>query len=165
MPSLSVAPTLAALLSLPSLSSLLSLGACSTSLVTDDEVSVTATSEADAAKADANGSLSSANASTVLKLIDDACGDAWCEGDFGWAFKKLACNAGQHTCTLTTLVTRPAFEAVPAATFWRSCKMTGVSRFTQMVSTAPNGFQSLTAIFFDKVDACASKIEASIPAS
>ena len=119
----------------------------------------------DGDKADASNSLSSAKSSLVLTLLDDACGDAWCEGDFEWAFKKLVCHFDAGTCTITVLVTRPAWNGVPAASFWRACKMTALTRFSQLVETAPNGYQSLTDRFFTKFDTCATKIEGSIPTS
>jgi len=128
-----------------------------------EDVTVDDSGAVDDAKADSSNSLTTAKSKLVLQLIDDACGDSWCEGDFGWSFKKLVCHYGAGTCTLTTLVTRPAFEGVPEASFWRSCKMTGIDRFTALVTTAPNGFQSLADSFYTKVDACATKIEASIP--
>src|SRR4051812_11782524 len=45
--------------------------------------------------------LSAAQAKTVLRLIDDICGDTWCDGDYDFGFRRLSCNSALHTCTLT----------------------------------------------------------------
>lgn len=135
--------------------------ACSSTLDHESVSIVDPTPDGD--KADAANSLSSARSSLVLTLLDDACGDAWCEGDLEWTFKKLVCHFDVGTCTVTVLVTRPASNGVPPASFWRACKMTGLRRFPQLVDTAANGYQSLTDALFTKFDACASKIEASVP--
>src|SRR5690349_15526407 len=50
--------------------------------------------------------LSPAEEKIALKLIDDICGDTWCEGDNNFAFKALTCrsgaphSAGGGSCTL-----------------------------------------------------------------
>ena len=50
--------------------------------------------------------LSPREEKTVLNLIDNICGDTWCEGDNNFAFERLTCRAGAAdapdggTCTL-----------------------------------------------------------------
>jgi hypothetical protein len=131
----------------------------------DNSVEVTDSSADDAAKEDSANSLTSKQASQVLLLIDDACGDAWCEGDYEWAFKKMSCHFDLGTCTMTAMLTMPASGSTPAASYWRSCKMRGIRSFKSMVHTYANGFQALTDTMFTKVDACATKMEDSIPAT
>lgn len=37
---------------------------------------------------------------TTLQLIDNACGDIWCEGDFDFNFKSFNCRFDKEICTL-----------------------------------------------------------------
>lgn len=118
---------------------------------------------ADDLKADTISSLTVAQARTVLRLIDNTCGDTWCDGDFDFAFKKIVCQPTRNSCTLTTLVTYPAFSDQTPSYYWRSCRMIGVSHFGDLVATCASGYQTLTAGFYDDLSACIQKIEGSIP--
>ena len=121
------------------------------------------TASADDLKADTLSSLTVAQAKTVLQLIDSTCGDTWCDGDFDFAFKKIVCQPARNSCTLTTLVTYPAFSDQTPSYYWRSCRMIGVSHFADLVDTSANGYQTLTAGFYDDLSVCIDKIERSIP--
>src|SRR5689334_6137560 len=55
---------------------------------------------ADDLKADTISSLTAAQAKTVLHLIDNTCGDTWCDGDFDFGFKKIVCQPTRNSCTL-----------------------------------------------------------------
>ncbi len=117
----------------------------------------------DDGKADAVSSLTAAQAKIVLQKIDDTCGDTWCDGDFDFAFKKIVCQPSRGSCTLTTFDTYPAFSDLKPSYYWRSCRILGFSHFAELISTAANGYQTLTPEFYDGVSACITKIEASIP--
>ena len=39
-------------------------------------------------------------ADEVLTLIDNACGDSWCESDFNFIFDAFGCDFDQKQCTL-----------------------------------------------------------------
>jgi hypothetical protein len=123
----------------------------------------------DDAKADAPvtaSALTSAESHTILDLIDDACGDAWCEGDYNYAFKRFTCKTTTHSCTLTVIVIDEGDPAAHTATrsFWRSCKIPGFSGFDGIVETAANGYQGLTDGYFDKLNDCMEAIDGSVPA-
>ena len=47
--------------------------------------------------------------------------------------------------------------------FWRSCKIRGFTDFDGIVETAPNGFQSITDSYFEKLNTCMAMIADSIP--
>jgi len=113
---------------------------------------------ADDLKADSVSSLTVVQAKTVLHIIDNTCGDTWCDGDYDFAFKKIVCQPVRNSCTLTTLVTYPAFSDQTPSYYWRSCRMIGVSHYDDLVSG-----QELTSGFFEDMGACIQKIEGSIP--
>ncbi len=94
---------------------------------------------------------------TVLKLLDDACADSWCEGDYDWHFPKIVCHFGDQSCTLTLRITDP--RPNPPATYWRSCKTSDVKAYTDLVRTSPNGYSSLADEFYDQVSDCVDRIE------
>lgn len=108
--------------------------------------------------------LTAAQEKLVLQLIDDICGDSWCEGDHDYFFAKMRCSFSAKTCTITMKIIDPAYDGAAERDFWRSCKMKDVDAFTSMVDTAPNGYQSLNDSFYDKVNGCIDKLEATIPA-
>ena len=64
---------------------------------------------------------------------------------------------------MTLQVFTPESTGHPKHTYRRSCKMTGITGYQGMVDQAPNGFQSLTPTFYDKVNACITSIEANLP--
>src|SRR5262249_23980584 len=68
--------------------------------------------------------LSPSQEKTALKLIDDICGDTWCEGDNNFSFEHLTCRAGSArsasggTCTLRLHII-PREDTPPS--YSRSC--------------------------------------------
>jgi hypothetical protein len=112
-------------------------------------------------KADAND-LTTAKQKIALKVIDDICGDTWCEGDFDFGFKKIVCHFGKGTCTVTMLIW-PRQDTRPIPTYWRSCKISGLHGFADLVDTAPSGYQSIDQAFYDKMTTCTMKITDRLP--
>lgn len=102
--------------------------------------------------------LSAAEERTALKLIDDICGDTWCEGDNNFAFEKLTCRGG--SCTLRLAII-PREDDPP--TYDRSCTTRGFSGFSSLVQTAPNDYQSLQPTFYDALSACINRLEDALP--
>ncbi|WP_394832862.1 hypothetical protein LVJ94_40810 [Pendulispora rubella] len=100
--------------------------------------------------------LSKEQAAIALKLLDDICGDTWCEGEYNWHFPKIVCRFAQTSCTVTFRVT--TYDD-PPKNYTRWCKVRELTRFEDLVQTAPNGYQSLNDAFYDKVSACISRIE------
>ncbi|HTJ42802.1 MAG TPA: hypothetical protein VL463_11950 [Kofleriaceae bacterium] len=126
-------------------------------VVTDD----TAAPSPDDQKADAND-LSTTQAKTVRFELDQVCGDTWCDGDFDFSFKKAVCHFGAGTCTITALIW-PRQETKPIPVYWRSCKISGLHRFEDLIDTAPNGYQSLHWDFYEKMTTCTMKIVSKLP--
>jgi len=111
--------------------------------------------------------LTTQQASTVLKLVDDICGDSWCEGDRNFHFDQIQCTAG---CGKTPGSCRLAFRMFPydsdldtGPTYARSCKTPGFTGFSSLVDTAPNGYQSLNWDYYDALSTCISEVESKLP--
>ena len=97
----------------------------------------------------------------VLDLIDDICGDTWCEGDFAFAFRRFSCSPERQSCTLRLRIASRATE--PLEWRWRSREITGFPRFRQMVQTSETGYQSLDWDFYLAVSEAIRSIEQSLP--
>lgn len=107
--------------------------------------------------------LAAAQQKVVLGLLNDACPDAWCKGEYGWEFKQIACDfAAGKTCTLTVVVTDPNPNGETSLTYFRGCNMTPVGSFDSLVETRANGSQSMTQALRLATDACVTKLEAGI---
>lgn len=107
--------------------------------------------------------LTQAQSKTVLKLIDNICGDTWCDGDYDFGFRKLTCTRAAHSCTLTLQVFPREGVPTTAPSYWRSCKTTGFRGFASLVATGPNGYQSLQQDYYAALTECIASIEAKLP--
>ena len=106
--------------------------------------------------------LSAAQSKTVLRLIDDICGDTWCDGDYDFGFRRLICSKASQTCTLTLQAFPIAGVASSQKSYWRSCKTPGFTGFASLVNTAPSGYQSLTSDYYDVLSECISRVESNL---
>jgi hypothetical protein len=115
----------------------------------------------------ASNGLTKKQASTVLKLIDDICGDTWCEGDHNFHFDHIECT---RPCGHTPGSCRVAFRLFPydsdlstGPSYARTCKTAGFTNFASLVETAQNGYESLNWDFYDALSACISQVESELP--
>ena len=97
----------------------------------------------------------------VLDLIDDICGDTWCEGDYAFDFRSFSCEPAERTCTLRLRIAR--YDDGPLQWRWRTGTVHGFVRFSQMVETSSSGYQSLDWDFYEAVSALISRVEARTP--
>jgi len=97
----------------------------------------------------------------VLDLIDDICGDTWCEGDFKFDFRKFSCKE-DASCTLRLRIA--PYDEEPLQWHRRSGQVEGFTTFEQMVVTSPSGYQSLDGDFYAAVSDLVEQVEASVPA-
>jgi hypothetical protein len=109
--------------------------------------------------------LTAAEAKTTLRLIDDICGDTWCDGDYDFGFRRLTCNQVAKTCTLTLQVFPIEGVVSKEKSYWRSCKTSGFEGFTSLVATAPNGYQSLQGDYYDALTECVDRIMSKLSAA
>ena len=103
--------------------------------------------------------LSPTQEKIALKLIDDICGDTWCEGDYNFDFRALTCDSRQMTCTLRFQMFPWDTVASGSSAYSRSCETTGFSGFDSLVATSPNGYQSLVPSFYDALTTCIGNLE------
>jgi len=106
--------------------------------------------------------LSPAQQKVALKLIDDICGDTWCEGDYNFGFRRLVCSRSAHTCTLTMQIFPESAEPGQPKSYWRSCKTPHFHGFSSLVSSASNGYQSLESEYYDALSECVARIEGNL---
>jgi hypothetical protein len=103
----------------------------------------------------------------TLKLIDDICGDTWCEGDNDFAFRHLSCTAPRGThpgvCQLRLQIIPREGVLSPRASYNRTCTTPHFTGFDSLVATAPNGYQSLQPAYYDELTSCISNLEATLP--
>jgi len=137
---------------------LLALSACAAPAASDASEDAEPTTE-DLTKA--KNDLTAKQAKLVVDALNDVCGDTWCEGDYSWDFSKIVCDFTKKTCTFTVKITDPGTDdsAKDDKVYWRSCKVSKVGAFTSMIDTAQNGYQSLNETFYDKINACVTKLE------
>jgi hypothetical protein len=96
-------------------------------------------------------------AKTVLRLIDNICGDTWCEGDFNFAFRRIDCDARAQTCTLSLeLISRDEGAEV---VYPRTCTTGGFTGFASLVETSSSGYQSLNWDYYTSLTECISRTE------
>lgn len=110
--------------------------------------------------------LSPAQEKLTLKLIDDICGDTWCEGDNDFAFDRLECRAAPPRsasgggCTLELrIIPRDA----GSRSFRRACTTGGFFGFDSLVDTAESGYQSLDWDYYLALTDCISRLESELP--
>ncbi len=102
----------------------------------------------------------------ALELIDDICGDTWCEGDNDFAFEQLTCRGGppgverNGSCTLRFRII-PRTESPPS--YSRVCTTSGFRGFDSIVETAANGYQSLNWDYYLALTDCIQRAEAALP--
>jgi hypothetical protein len=125
------------------------------------EIADTSAAELDAKEDAAQKNLTTAQQKTVLTQLNNICGDTWCDGDWSFDFKKIVCKLDLGTCTWTALIT-PSVPATEKLVLWRSCKVAGVHRFSDLVTTT-NGYQSLNQDYYMASTDCVQKIESHLP--
>ncbi|MET0591937.1 MAG: hypothetical protein ABW133_04510 [Polyangiaceae bacterium] len=118
---------------------------------TSNDVESAAANEAPA------GALSRTESKTVLKLLDDICGDTWCEGDHDFRFLKIGCHESSATCTLFFLMF--PYDTSPSVASLRSCKTGNFAGFASLVETDSQGVPSLTAGYYDAISSCIARLE------
>ena len=105
--------------------------------------------------------LTTAQERVVLRLIDDACGDTWCEGDHAFRFLRFTCHTERTGCVLVARIAPWSEE--PLQWHRRAQPVPGFSRYEDMVSTGPEGARSLQPAFFEAVGDAVRAMQSSVP--
>ena len=110
--------------------------------------------------------LSKRQEATVLKLIDDICGDTWCEGDNNFSFDRLDCRAGcagkEGSCRLSFRIFSYDTDLETGPTYSRSCVTKGFTGFDSLVTTTGQ-YQALNGAYYDALTQCIASEEATLP--
>ena len=110
--------------------------------------------------------LSGRQQATVLELIDDICGDTWCEGDHNFSFDRLECQKGckgaTGSCTMTFRVFAYDTDIETGPTFVRSCQFGEFTGFDSLVQTQ-GSYQALQPAYYDALNECISRVESELP--
>ena len=106
-------------------------------------------------------SLTATQERTVLKLIDDICGDTWCEGDHAFRFQRFSCDRRRASCTLRLQLS--SWSEEPRRWRTRSPRISGFPRYRDMVATGPGGGRSLQPAFYEAVGDAVRAAEATVP--
>ena len=99
--------------------------------------------------------LSDEQERTALELLDDICGDTWCEGSYDWRFEDLTCDFSAGNCTLALLAREysepPVIEPLV-------CSLEDLHGYDELVE-GTDSYQSLVWSFYEKVGACIRDFE------
>ena len=104
--------------------------------------------------------ITAAQERVVLRLVDDICGDTWCEGDHAFRFRSFTCHP-RRGCLLRVRLASWSHE--PLQWHSRSARVVGFRRFADMVVTAPDGSRSLEPAFYEAVGRAVRTMTASVP--
>ncbi len=128
----------------------------------ETEVAVASPADVDAKEDSAHKDLTAKQKSEVLLQLNNICGDTWCDGDWWWTFKSITCKLDLDSCTWTAMIdpSVPAAGKVPV--YWRSCKVTGLKKFSDLVTTT-GGHQSINQTFYEASTDCVFKITPNLP--
>jgi hypothetical protein len=104
--------------------------------------------------------ITTAQERVVLRLIDDICGDTWCEGDHALRFTRFSCHSKRASCLLAVRIASRSQE--PLQWRRRSYPVRGSVRYTDMVSTGPDGTRSLQPAFLEAVGHAVRVMQSSV---
>lgn len=104
-------------------------------------------------------SVTAAQERVVLRLVDDFCGDTWCEGEHAFRFRSFDCHP-RRGCLLR--VRLASWSAGPLRWHDRSARVLGFSRFDDMVVTDRHGERSLRPAFVEAVGRAVRVMTASV---
>ena len=120
----------------------------------------TATPPTAAGAAAARTAITAAQERVVLRLVDDLCGDTWCEGEHAFRFRSFTCHP-RRGCVLR--VRLAPWSSEPLRWHDRSARILGFSRYRDMVATAPGGHRSLQPAFTEAVGRAIGTMTAGVP--
>jgi hypothetical protein len=107
--------------------------------------------------------LTAAQERAVLRLVDDRCGDTWCEGDHLFDFRHLSCDRASHSCLLQLRIASLVEPGTVPTWYRRAGRVRGFVGFRDLVATSPTGTRSLTPAFTAALDALVTRLEATVP--
>lgn len=103
--------------------------------------------------------FTSSQEKTVLKAIDDVCGDTWCEGDYGFRFNSFTCDKTTSTCELNfQFIKREENDEREVLSAEQVCRFKNIKTFSQLMENK----WGLSDKFYDSVSDCISARESKV---
>lgn len=97
--------------------------------------------------------ISNQNDTIALKLIDNICGDTWCEGEFNYRFNHIEfLAASNHTLLKFEIMINDEKR------FKTQCKIQGFSNFKEITDIVHNR-PKITDEFYDELNKCITEKE------
>ena len=93
--------------------------------------------------------LSEGDRAEVLKLIDSACEEHWCEGRYDFKFKSLACDENSMSCRLRFKILDRGFIPGKFSEKYASCVFKNIKSAEQVLIDG-----QLTESFLSELDLC-----------
>lgn len=110
--------------------------------------------------------LSRQQEAQALQLIDDICGDTWCEGDHNFRFDRLecqkSCGHAAGSCKLTFRIFSYDTDIDTGPTYVRSCETRGFTGYPSLVQTQ-GSYASLAPDYYSALTECISRVERQLP--
>lgn len=122
-------------------------------------LSVLCVSATPAAAAPAGSALSAPQERVVLRLVDDVCGDTWCEGEHAIRFRSFSCHP-RRGCVLRAQLA--SWSPGPLRWHERSARVPG-RRYRDMVVLGSGGDPSLRPAFSAAVGRAVRAMADSVP--
>jgi hypothetical protein len=96
-------------------------------------------------------------ADEIIQVMNNVCGDTWCEGDYEFDFKTINCSAATQTCEIQLAVIDPTAapvngSLVPVAE--EICNLENVKRYYDIVARG-----ELRSHVYEQLNGCISDIE------
>ncbi len=102
--------------------------------------------------------LSTTERKNIVRMIDNVCGDTWCEGDFNYRFNDFACDKTTHVCELNFQFIREEDEKSKTYSTEQICRFENIKEIAQIVESK----FSLTDDFYSSVNDCINEKESQV---
>jgi len=96
----------------------------------------------------------------ALFLLDNICGDTWCEGDYNFLFDKIKCDKKSKSCMVDFTMIETNYpnndDTEVNFCYSTSCKIEGINSYRNIAEDK----NSLTDYFYEKFGDCILEKEA-----
>lgn len=94
--------------------------------------------------------LSKAEKNELIRAIDDACGDSWCEGDYNFKFVNFSCDKSALSCDLSFHFIKSNEQSLETYSPVQICHFKNITSFSQLKDSK----YSLNEKFYDDLTEC-----------
>ena len=98
--------------------------------------------------------LSAGQQASIVRAIDNICGDSWCEGDYDFKFNAFNCNVKSSLCDLNfQFIDRNGEQALYSKK--QVCSFSGIKSYQQIMDND----RSLNQEFYNELNNCINEKE------